>query len=136
MKNNSALCYRWWCVGIDQVANPGLTKKAGDNPLRLFIRRLEAGGVGQGSFHGLRSKGRRASACAAYSGYDYFCEAPIGLARVLSAVVQRTKRQSMAKTIYAKLLTRTQSSRKNTRTIEESLLVVLALDMVGLFRGD
>jgi hypothetical protein len=28
------------------------------------------------------------------------------------------------------------SSRKSTRAVEESLKVVLALDMVGLFRGE
>jgi hypothetical protein len=47
-----------------------------------------------------------------------------------------TKRQSMAKIATAKLLSRTRSSRKSARAVEESLLVVLALGMVGLLRGE
>jgi hypothetical protein len=42
----------------------------------------------------------------------------------------------MAKSFTAQVLSRTRSSRKSTRAVEESLLVVLALDMVGLLRGD
>jgi hypothetical protein len=34
------------------------------------------------------------------------------------------------------VLSRTRSSRKSTRAVEESLLVVLALDTFGLFRGE
>jgi hypothetical protein len=47
-----------------------------------------------------------------------------------------TKRQSMAKVFTAQVLFRTRSSRKSTRAVEESLLVVLALDPFGLFRGE
>jgi hypothetical protein len=38
-----------------------------------------------------------------------------------------TKRQSMAKSFTAQVLSRTRSSRKSTRAVEESLLVVLAV---------
>jgi hypothetical protein len=41
----------------------------------------------------------------------------------------------MAKSFTAKALARTRSPQKNTRAVEESPLVVLALDMAGL-RGD
>jgi hypothetical protein len=47
-----------------------------------------------------------------------------------------TKRQSMAKCFTAQVLSRTQSSRMSTRAVEESLLLVLALDRFGLFRGE
>jgi hypothetical protein len=47
-----------------------------------------------------------------------------------------TKRPSMAKSFTAEVLSRTRSSRKSTRAVEESLLVVLALDMIGLLRGE
>jgi hypothetical protein len=47
-----------------------------------------------------------------------------------------TKRQSMAKIFTIQVLSRTWSSRKSTRAVEESLLLVLALDMFGLFRGE
>jgi hypothetical protein len=47
-----------------------------------------------------------------------------------------TKRQSMANSFTAQDLSRTRSSRKSTRAVEESLLVVLALDMFGLLRGE
>jgi hypothetical protein len=38
----------------------------------------------------------------------------------------------MAKSFTAQVLSRTRSSRKSTRAVEESLLVVLALDTLGL----
>jgi hypothetical protein len=47
-----------------------------------------------------------------------------------------TKRQSMAKSVTAQVLSRTRSSRRGTRAVEESLLVVLALDAIGLLRGE
>jgi hypothetical protein len=47
-----------------------------------------------------------------------------------------TKRQSMAKSFNAQVLSRTRPSRKSTRAVEESLLVVLALDTFGLLRGE
>jgi hypothetical protein len=47
-----------------------------------------------------------------------------------------TKRQSMAKIFTAKLLPRTRTSRKSTRAVEKSLLVVLALGMFGIWKGE
>jgi hypothetical protein len=47
-----------------------------------------------------------------------------------------TKQQSMAKSFTAQILSRTRSSRKSTRAVEESLLVVLVLDTFGLLRGE
>jgi hypothetical protein len=46
------------------------------------------------------------------------------------------KRQSMAKSFTAQILSRTRSSRKSTRAVEESLLVVLTLDTFKLLRGE
>jgi hypothetical protein len=46
-----------------------------------------------------------------------------------------TKRQSMAKSFAAELLPRTRSSRKSTRAVKESLLV-LALDTFDLLKGE
>jgi hypothetical protein len=42
----------------------------------------------------------------------------------------------MAKSFAAQALSWTRSSRKSTRAVEESLLVVLALDTFGLLRGE
>jgi hypothetical protein len=47
-----------------------------------------------------------------------------------------TKRQSMAKIFTAQVHSRTRSSRKSTRAVEESLLVVLALNTFGLLSGE
>jgi hypothetical protein len=47
-----------------------------------------------------------------------------------------TKRQSIAKSVTAKVLSRTRSLRKSTWAVEESLLVVLALGIFGLLRGE
>jgi hypothetical protein len=47
-----------------------------------------------------------------------------------------TKRLSMAKNFTAQVLSRTRSSRKSTGAVEESLLVVLALDTLGLLRAE
>jgi hypothetical protein len=47
-----------------------------------------------------------------------------------------TKRQSMAKSFTVQVLSRTRSSRKSTRVVEESLLVVLALDTFELLRDE
>jgi hypothetical protein len=47
-----------------------------------------------------------------------------------------TKRQSMTKSFTAQVLSRTRSSRKSTRAVDELLLVMLALDMFGLLRGE
>jgi hypothetical protein len=46
------------------------------------------------------------------------------------------KRQSMAKSFTAIVLSRTRSSRMNTRAVEEPLLAALALNMVVLLRGE
>jgi hypothetical protein len=65
---------------------------------------------------------------------------PFAAARAAGKVPERsgmgTKRQSMAKCFTAKVLSRTRPSRKSTRAVEESLLVVLALDTFGLFRDE
>jgi hypothetical protein len=47
-----------------------------------------------------------------------------------------TKRRSMAKSFTAQDLSLTRSSRKSTRAVEETLLLVLALDIFGLLRGE
>jgi hypothetical protein len=47
-----------------------------------------------------------------------------------------TKRQSMTKSFTAQVLSPTRSSRKSTRAVVESLLVVLALEVFGLLRGE
>jgi hypothetical protein len=65
---------------------------------------------------------------------------PLAAARVAGKGPERcemgTKRQSMAKSFTAQVLSRSRSSRKSTRAVEESLLVMLALDMFGLLRGE
>jgi hypothetical protein len=65
---------------------------------------------------------------------------PLAAARAVGKGPERsgmgTKRQSMAKRFTAQVLSRTRSSRKSTRAVEESLLVVLALDSFGLLRGE
>jgi hypothetical protein len=65
---------------------------------------------------------------------------PLAAARAAGKGPERigmgTKRQSMAKSFNAQVLSRTRSSRKSTRAVEESLFVVLALDPFGLFRGE
>jgi hypothetical protein len=47
-----------------------------------------------------------------------------------------TKRHSMAKSFTAQVFCRKLSSRKSTRAVEESLLVVLALDIFELLRAE
>jgi hypothetical protein len=47
-----------------------------------------------------------------------------------------TKRQSTAESFTAQVLYRKRPSRKSTRAVEESLLVVLALGTFGLLRGE
>jgi hypothetical protein len=47
-----------------------------------------------------------------------------------------TKRQSMAKSFTAQVLSRTRSSMRSKRDVKESLLVLLALDAFELSRGE
>jgi hypothetical protein len=65
---------------------------------------------------------------------------PLAAARAAGKSPERSgmgmKRQSMAKFFTAQVLFRTRSLRKSTKAVEESLLVVLALDQFGLFRGE
>jgi hypothetical protein len=58
------------------------------------------------------------------------------LAGVLSAVGWRRSGSRWRKTFTVQVLSRKRPSRKSTRAVEESLLVVLALDTFGLLRGE
>jgi hypothetical protein len=65
---------------------------------------------------------------------------PLAAARAAGKGPERsgigTKQQSMAKNFTAQVLSRARSSRKSTRAVEESSLVVLALDALGFLRGE